>query len=84
MFFIHTPLNTVTSRKMTKVEGIIAIVYFSLQKKTISPYWKLTCGTFNIAMFVAANIAPLVSIFQASYLMKLFVIQNTVVDFKSI
>ncbi|XP_046961746.1 adenylate cyclase type 3 [Vanessa cardui] len=46
--------------------GLINVVYYACyryvqyKKKTISPYWKLTCGVFNIAMFVAANIAPLI------------------------
>ncbi|XP_049865380.1 adenylate cyclase type 8 isoform X2 [Pectinophora gossypiella] len=46
--------------------GLINVVYYAcfryaqFKKKTVSPYWKLTCGTFNIAMFVAANIAPLI------------------------
>lgn len=46
--------------------GLINVVYYACyrylqyKKKTASPYWKLTCGTFNIAMFVAANIAPLI------------------------
>ncbi|CAB3249905.1 unnamed protein product [Arctia plantaginis] len=46
--------------------GLINVVYYSCyrysqyKKIRVSPYWKLTCGTFNIAMFVAANIAPLI------------------------
>ncbi|XP_052747174.1 adenylate cyclase type 3 [Bicyclus anynana] len=46
--------------------GLINVVYYACyryaqyKKKAMSPYWKLTCGTFNIAMFVAANIAPLI------------------------
>ncbi|XP_060802220.1 adenylate cyclase type 3 isoform X2 [Amyelois transitella] len=46
--------------------GLINVVYYAcfryaqFKKKSISPYWKLTCGTFNIAMFVAANVAPLI------------------------
>ncbi|XP_021189256.3 adenylate cyclase type 8 [Helicoverpa armigera] len=46
--------------------GLINVVYYTCyrysqyKKKIVSPYWKLTCGTFNIAMFVAANIAPLI------------------------
>ncbi|XP_041973384.1 adenylate cyclase type 3 [Aricia agestis] len=34
--------------------------YTSYKKKTVTPVWKLICGTFNISMFVAANIAPLI------------------------
>ncbi|CAG9566993.1 unnamed protein product [Danaus chrysippus] len=46
--------------------GLVNVAYYACyryahyKKKAISPYWKLTCGTFNIVMFVAANIAPLV------------------------
>ncbi|KAL0849126.1 hypothetical protein ABMA28_013476 [Loxostege sticticalis] len=46
--------------------GLINVVYYACcryaqyKKKSVSPYWKLTCGTFNIAMFVAANVAPLI------------------------
>ncbi|XP_075992192.1 adenylate cyclase 3 [Anticarsia gemmatalis] len=46
--------------------GLINVVYYTCyrysqyKKKTVSPYWKLTCGMFNIAMFVSANLAPLV------------------------
>ncbi|KAM3959069.1 adenylate cyclase 3 [Aphomia sociella] len=46
--------------------GLINVIYYACfryaqyKKREISPYWKLTCGTFNIAMFVAANVAPLI------------------------
>ncbi|KAJ0181781.1 hypothetical protein K1T71_002503 [Dendrolimus kikuchii] len=46
--------------------GLINVVYYThfrysqYKKKPVSPNWKLTCGMFNIAMFVAANIAPLI------------------------
>ncbi|OWR44922.1 putative Adenylate cyclase type [Danaus plexippus plexippus] len=46
--------------------GLVNVAYYACyryahyKKKAISPYWKLTCGTFNIVMFVAANIAPLI------------------------
>ncbi|KAJ2953569.1 hypothetical protein O0L34_g1172 [Tuta absoluta] len=38
----------------------LAFRYYELKKKLVSPYWKLTCGAFNICMFVAGNIAPLI------------------------
>ncbi|XP_037977179.2 adenylate cyclase type 3 [Plutella xylostella] len=46
--------------------GLINVIYYvcyryaAYKKKTISPYWKLTCGLFNIGMFIAANITPLI------------------------
>ncbi|CAH0404758.1 unnamed protein product [Chilo suppressalis] len=46
--------------------GLINVAYYACcryaqyKKKSVSPYWKLTCGTFNMAMFVAANVAPLI------------------------
>ncbi|XP_063358545.1 adenylate cyclase type 8 [Cydia amplana] len=46
--------------------GLMNVLYYAYfrfaqyKKKSVSPYWKLICGTFNIAMFVAANIAPLI------------------------
>ncbi|XP_073941064.1 adenylate cyclase 3 [Choristoneura fumiferana] len=46
--------------------GLFNVIYYSYfrfsqyKEKPVSPYWKLLCGTFNIAMFVAANIAPLI------------------------
>ncbi|KAG6446245.1 adenylate cyclase type 3 [Manduca sexta] len=46
--------------------GLINIIYYmhyrytQYKKRSVNPNWKLTCGTFNIAIFVAANVAPLI------------------------
>ncbi|GBP21466.1 Adenylate cyclase type 3 [Eumeta japonica] len=46
--------------------GLVNVAYYACnryavyKKKAISPYWKLTCGIFNITIFVAANITPLI------------------------
>ncbi|XP_072936989.1 adenylate cyclase type 3-like [Epargyreus clarus] len=46
--------------------GLVNVIYYAgyryaqFKKKTISPTWKLFCGLFNIAVFVTANIAPLI------------------------
>ncbi|XP_028040911.1 adenylate cyclase type 8 isoform X2 [Bombyx mandarina] len=45
--------------------GLINIIYYvhyrysQYKKRDINPQWKVTCGIFNISMFVAANVAPL-------------------------
>lgn len=46
--------------------GVLNVVYYACcryakyKKKILSPYWKLTCGAFNMALFVAAIVAPLI------------------------
>ncbi|XP_063838835.1 adenylate cyclase type 3 [Ostrinia nubilalis] len=46
--------------------GVINVIYYAgcryaqYKKISVSPYWKLTCSMFNIGMYVAANVVPLI------------------------
>lgn len=59
MRYVHTPRSRFISN-VAQTKIALVKLFILLQEKPVSPYWKLLCGTFNIAMFVAANIAPLV------------------------